>query len=145
MLAGSLTSQARGRTLTPAASNSEAACRQRSFLRAQRTRCAPISASPSAIWRPRPTAPPVMIATRPVRPKILEVVTLGVVALGYFRSFKIACVYIICYKLTLVAMAGPEQDRTRHRIPTKRRPRARFRGLGMTPSHLSFENRETAL
>jgi hypothetical protein len=36
------------------------------------------------------------MATRPVRSKILEVVTLGVVALGYFRSLKIACVYIIC-------------------------------------------------
>src|SRR5580658_5203009 len=109
MLAGSLTSQPSARTLTPAACNWEAACWQRSFLRAQRTRLAPISARPSAIWRPRPTEPPVMMATRPVRSKILQLVTVGVVAPGYFRPFKIACVYIICYKLTLVAVAVPRK------------------------------------
>src|ERR1700736_3604245 len=70
MLEGSFTSQPSARTSTPSLRNSSAACRQRSFLRAQRTRSAPISARPSAICLPRPTEPPVTMATRPLRSKI---------------------------------------------------------------------------
>src|SRR5216684_1928481 len=61
------TSQPRAKVFTPTCLNSSAACSQRSFLRAQSTTLAPISAKPSAIWRPSPTEPPVMIATRPLR------------------------------------------------------------------------------
>src|SRR5271168_3996889 len=69
MLTGFLTSQASASVFIPNRFNSSAAFSHRSFLRAQRTRFAPISARPSAICRPSPTPPPVTIATRPVRSK----------------------------------------------------------------------------
>src|SRR6266404_8604471 len=79
ILEGCLTSQPSARTCTPSLCSSSAACRQRSFLRAHRTRFAPISARPSAICRPSPTEPPVTIATRPARSKIgLAVILLAV-------------------------------------------------------------------
>src|SRR6266478_2988834 len=64
---GILTSQPRANVFTPSCFNSSAARSQRSFFRAHSTTFAPISAKPSAIWRPSPTEPPVMIATRPLR------------------------------------------------------------------------------
>src|SRR6266849_1304388 len=67
MPAAFLTSQPSAMVFTPNFPISSAVCTQRSFLRAHSTRLAPISARPSAIWRPSPTEPPVMIATRPVR------------------------------------------------------------------------------
>src|SRR6266446_10944000 len=68
-LPGFFTSQPSAWVLTPSWRNSSAARWHRSCLRAQSTRFAPISARPSAIWRPSPTDPPVMMATRPLRLK----------------------------------------------------------------------------
>src|SRR5579859_1145346 len=88
MLSGSLTSQPSARTSTPSFCSSPAACRHRSFLRAQSTRFAPISAKPSAICRPSPTDPPVTIAARPERSKSFLTFT-GESSTGLPRSFSI--------------------------------------------------------
>src|SRR5260370_38850977 len=94
MLAGCLTSHPSARTSTPSFCNSSAACRQRSFLRAQSTRFAPISASPSAICRPRPTEPPVTMATRPVRSNICLLFRVaGITAKHFHLTEKYVCVY----------------------------------------------------
>src|SRR6266852_5320867 len=66
MSAGFLTSQASASVFTPSVCSSSAACTQRSFFRAQSTTLAPISASASAICRPRPIEPPLTMATRPL-------------------------------------------------------------------------------
>src|SRR5882724_2442234 len=88
MLAGSFTSQPSARTSTPSFCSSSAACRQRSFFRAQRTSFAPISAKPSAICRPSPTDPPVTIATRPERSKSFLTFT-GESSTGLLQSLSI--------------------------------------------------------
>src|SRR5271168_5186442 len=96
MLAGSFTSQPKARVRTPIFCSSSAACWQRSFLRAQSTRLAPISAKPSAIWRPRPTEPPVMTATRPVRSNIGQLF-MSAKQLPHFLAFQLKydCLYHI--------------------------------------------------
>src|ERR1700719_693607 len=90
MSAGFFTSQASASVFTPGVCNSAAACTQRSFLRAQSTTFAPISASATAIWRPSPIEPPLTMATRPLRSKSsrtdLAAVTLRSGRLGIGRS-----------------------------------------------------------
>src|SRR5229473_2977948 len=66
MSTGFLTSQASASVFTPSVCSSSAACTHRSFFRAQSTTFAPISASASAICRPRPIEPPLTMATRPL-------------------------------------------------------------------------------
>jgi len=51
----SLTSHASASVCTPWVRKASAASSQRSFFRAHNTSVAPISAKPSAIWRPRPS------------------------------------------------------------------------------------------
>src|SRR5882724_822250 len=101
MLAGSFTSQPSARTSTPSFSSSADACRQRSFFRAQRTSFAPISAKPSAICRPSPMDPPVMIATRPERSNSFLTFT-GESSTGLLQSLSIVV------SIAVVGIKGPQ-------------------------------------